>query len=273
MSAAPALAGLSAVSVALPARPGSSPWLRLVGLLVGAAILAWSFSGTSFSLAELLAGWPAVADLVSKMLPPSQSVIPRLWGPLFTTVQMAIVGTAVAACAAVPLGILGASNVTPHLGMRRVVRFVLNGLRTIPELVYALLFVAAVGLGPFAGVMALLLHSAGFLGKVYSEALESVDPKPSEALRGMGVSGPQAAWYAVVPQALPIMASYVLYNLEVNFRAATVLGLVGGGGIGFELQVALSLFHLHDVATIVIFIGAGVVVLDAISSLLRRRLA
>ncbi|MBV8084380.1 MAG: phosphonate ABC transporter, permease protein PhnE [Chloroflexi bacterium] len=267
----PAIASLDLPLLA-PPKPASRLWVRWIIGAAAAAILGWAYSGAAFSPVELIEGWPSMADLLSKMLPPSTAILPALWQPIVITIQMALVGTSLAAVLAIPLGVLGARNVTPYQSVRRVVRLLLNALRTVPELVYALLFIAAVGLGPFAGVMALLLNSMGFLGKVYSEALEAVDPRPLEALRGVGASAPQAAWYAVVPQALPIMASYVLYNFEVNFRAATILGLVGAGGIGFELQLAISLFHFHDMFTIVLLIGICVVVLDTISGLLRRRL-
>lgn len=269
-STVPGLDSLSLAPVALP--PEANIGRRLITGAILLAVLGWAFSGAAFSPVELVKGWPALADLVSKMIPPSTAILPSLWGPIIATIQMAIVGTTLGALLALPVCVLAARNVTPHPFIRPAVRFLLNSLRTIPELVFALVFVAAVGLGPFAGVMAILLHSLGFLGKVFSEALESVDPHPVEALKGVGAGELQAAWYAVVPQALPVMASYVLYNFEVNLRAATILGLVGAGGIGFELQLAISLFHFHDVATIVILIGLCVVALDTISSLLRRRL-
>ncbi|TQM04033.1 phosphonate ABC transporter, permease protein PhnE [Pseudonocardia kunmingensis] len=255
-----------------PARPRTVTPLRTVGIVAGLAVLVWSFSGTGFSPTEVVTGLPNLFDLIGRMLPPDVTILPDLVEPILETVRMAIVGTALASVVALPLGFLAARNVTPHPALRAVVRPVLNALRTIPELIFALLFVAAVGLGPFAGVMALLLGNLGFLGKIYSETLESVDPRPVDALQGLGATRGQAAWYAVVPQAAPIMGSFVIYLLEINFRAATILGVVGAGGIGYELNAAIRLFQYQNMAMILIAIGVCVAFFDFVSAQLRKRL-
>jgi phosphonate transport system permease protein len=267
---------MSAPPAAPPLRPPAPPKritpLRTVGIVAGLGVLVWAFTGTGFSPVEFVTGLPNLFDLVGRMLPPDVTILPDLVEPILETVRMAIVGTVLAAVVALPLGFLAARNVTPHPAVRAVVRPVLNALRTIPELIFALLFVAAVGLGPFAGVMALLLGNLGFLGKIYSETLESVDPRPVDALAGLGATRGQAAWYAVVPQAAPIMASFVIYLLEINFRAATILGVVGAGGIGYELNAAIRLFHYQNMAMILIAIGVCVAFFDFVSAQLRKRL-
>jgi phosphonate transport system permease protein len=255
-----------------PVRPQRITPMRTVAVVAGLAVLVWAFSGTGLSPVEFMTGLPNLFDLVGRMLPPDVTILPDLVEPILETVRMAIVGTALASVIALPLGFLAARNVTPHPVVRAVIRPVLNALRTIPELIFALLFVAAVGLGPFAGVMALLLGNLGFLGKIYSEALESVDPRPVDALAGLGATRAQTAWYAVVPQAAPIMGSFVIYLLEINFRAATILGVVGAGGIGYELNAAIRLFQYQNMSMILIAIGVCVAFFDFVSAQLRKRL-
>lgn len=246
--------------------------LRTVGLVAGLGVVVWSFAGTGFSPVEIAEGLPNLVDLIGRMLPPDVSILPDLVEPILETVRMAIVATALASVIALPLGFLAARNVTPHPALRAVIRPILNALRTIPELIFALLFVAAVGLGPFAGVMALILGNLGFLGKIYAETLETVDPRPVDAVSGLGATRGQTAWYTVVPQASPIMASFAIYLLEINFRAATILGVVGAGGIGYELNAAIRLFQYQNMAMILITIGVCVAFFDFVSAYLRKRL-
>jgi phosphonate transport system permease protein len=255
-----------------PKRASIATTGRTLGVLATLAVMVWAFSGTGFSPLELWRGLPALGDLLGRMLPPDVTILPDLVDPILETVRMAVVGTVLAAFIALPFGVMAARNVSPHPAVRRVVRPVLNALRTIPELIFALLFVAAVGLGPVAGILAILLGNLGFLGKVYSEALEAVDPRPVDAVKGLGATRGQAAWFAVIPQALPIMASFVLYLLEINFRAATILGVVGAGGIGFELQAAIRLFQYQNMMMIILLIGVCVTLIDQLSSVVRRRL-
>lgn len=181
----------------IPRPPRQVTPIRLVVLLIGIAFLYWSFSGTGFSPVALAEGLPGLWDLLTRIFPPDWSIMPSLVEPILETVRMAIVGAALAAVLALPLGFLAARNITPHPAVRGLLRPILNALRTIPELIFALLFVAAVGLGPFAGVMALLLGGLGFLGKIYAETLESIDPRPVDALQGLGATRAQAAELSV----------------------------------------------------------------------------
>ena len=150
-------------------------------------------------------------------------------------------------------------------------RQILNAARCINEIIFALIFVAAVGLAPFAGVLALSLHGAGMLGKFFAEAVEEVDSGPVEALRATGASALQTVAFAVVPQALPAWIAATLYRFEVNLRASTILGMVGAGGIGFELYTSMKLFQYQDTAACVIVILALVMSADYLSSKLRAR--
>jgi phosphonate transport system permease protein len=171
-----------------------------------------------------------------------------------------------------PLSLLAAPNTSPHPAIYRFCRLVLSFFRSVPELILGIIFVAAVGFGALPGVLALGLHSAGMVGKFYAEAIEHVDPRPLEAARAAGAHPFQVVTHAVLPQVLPQLADITIYRWEYHFRASTVLGIVGAGGIGFELMAALRLIRYDQVAAILLTILACVVVVDTLGAMLRRRL-
>ena len=248
-------------------------WLRWLALLAAAAAaFAWSAHDLHLSIGELVKGLPWIADFVSRMVPPNWGFMQRLVRPVFETVQLAVWGTLLAILLALPLCFFAARNLTPSLLAFHAARQVFNVARGINEIIFALIFVAAVGLGPFAGVLALSVHGAGMLGKFFAEAIEEADPGPVEALRATGARPLQVIVFAVLPQALPAWIAATLYRIEVNLRAATILGMVGAGGIGFELYSSMKLFQYQDTATCVIVILAMVMSADYISSRLRARI-
>jgi len=248
-------------------------WLIWIAALLTVGVaLAWSANDLNLSLAELYKGLPWIGDFVARMFPPNWGFMERLVKPVAETIQIAIWGTLLAVLLAIPLCFVAARNLTPSLAMFHAARQVFNLARGINELIFALIFVAAVGLGPFAGVMALTVHGAGMLGKFFAEAIEEADPGPVEALRATGARPLQVIVFAVLPQALPAWIAATLYRLEVNLRAATILGMVGAGGIGFELYSSLKLFQYEDTATCVIVILVMVMSADYISSRLRARI-
>ena len=255
------------------AAPFSRPsWRSVARAAVVLAVLIWAWRGTGITLQALLEGIPDMLNFVSRLFPPNPAAIPDAIGPLLETVQMAIIGTLLAVVMAVPLSLLAAANVSPHPTIYQGVRFVLNIGRTVPELVLALAFVAAVGLGAFPGTLALALHSTFTMAKVFAESIEAISPRPVEAVQGVGATQAQTITYAVIPQALPTMLSYGLLYWESNIRAATVLGLVGAGGIGFKIQVSMRLFQYHDLTTYVLMLIAMVTVIDRVSAYLRARI-
>jgi phosphonate transport system permease protein len=196
-----------------------------------------------------------------------QLLIAQMW----LTIQIALWGTAIAVLLAVPLGLLGARNVTPSY-IQLPIRRLMDGLRSIPDLVIGTIFVVAVGLGPFAGVMALALNTGGVLGKLFSEAVESIDKGPVEGVRATGAAPLQEIVWGVIPQVAPLWTSYALYRFESNSRAATVLGLIGAGGIGQILFDSLNSFAYSRVAAIAIVIVVAVSVIDLLSQTIRSRL-
>jgi len=190
---------------------------------------------------------------------------------MWVTVQIALWGTTIAVILAIPLGLLGARNVTPGY-IQMPIRRVMDALRSIPDLVIGTMFVVAVGLGPFAGVMALALNTGGVLGKLFSEAVESIDKGPVEGVRATGAAPLQEIVWGVIPQVAPLWTSYALYRFESNSRAATVLGLIGAGGIGQILFDSLNSFSYGRVAAISIVIVVAVSVIDLLSQTIRSRL-
>jgi phosphonate transport system permease protein len=184
---------------------------------------------------------------------------------------MSIAGTAIAVTLSVPLAFLAARNTSPHPVVFQVTRTLLNGLRSVPELIMGIIFVAAVGFGALPGVLALGLHSIGMVGKFFAEAIEHVDEAPVEAADAAGATRLQVLYHAVLPQVLPQFADVSIYRWEYNFRASTVMGMVGAGGIGFELMGSLRIMQYQEVSAILIVILLMVTVVDSLSGRLRKK--
>ncbi len=278
---------------------------------LGSMILLWSFQGAKIRPGELVEGIPQIFATLERMLPPdftkitdaknyyapeelswTELLLPvplgeagararrRWWnntfpqtvaGATLETVQMALAGTFLALIAAFPLGFLAARNTTPHPVVYHAVRGALNLVRTIPDLALGLLFVAAVGLGAFAGTLALAIHTATVLGKLLSESAENIDEGVVEAIRATGAGYPQILSFAVLPQILPDLISFTLYRLETNIRAASVLGLIGAGGIGYLMNTSFRTFQYQEAAAIVLVLIGLVMLVDYLSSRLRTR--
>ncbi|MDF2116039.1 phosphonate ABC transporter, permease protein PhnE [Roseiarcaceae bacterium H3SJ34-1] len=188
---------------------------------------------------------------------------------MVVTIQIALWGTFLAAALAIPFGILSARNVAPWYIVQPV-RRLMDACRSIHELVFAVLFVVAVGLGPFAGVMALFVHTTGILAKLFSEAIEATDPRPVEAIRATGASRLQEVIFGIIPQVIPLWMSFALYRFESNVRAATVLGVIGAGGIGQVLFEAIRGFYYSEASAMLIIMLVTVSILDLLSQQLRK---
>ncbi len=225
-----------------------------------------------FDAERLIDGAPAIAQLFSEMMPPDFARWQSWIRPLIDTLAMSIAGTALAVVLSLPLALLAASNTSPNRFVYEAFRTVLSFLRSVPELIMGIIFVAAVGFGALPGVLALALHSTGMVGKFYAEAIEHVDPKPLEAARAAGATPFQVITHAVLPQVLPQLADITVYRWEYHFRASTVLGIVGAGGIGFELIAALRVLRYDEVSAILLTILACVIVVDGLGAWLRRKL-
>jgi phosphonate transport system permease protein len=250
---------------------------RLVNwtLLLGAAT-AFVAMCVDLQLAPevVLTGLGKLGKFIAASMPPSDGGdLPRILRALAETFAMALAGTVIAALFAMPLGIVGAKTVVRQPLLHFVFRRFLDWFRGVPSLVWALILVSAFGLGPFGGVIALALADIPSLAKLFSEAMENADDKPLDGVRAAGVSPLMTLRYGLAPQIIPVMASQVLFFLEGNFRNAAVLGIVGAGGIGFELEERIRIFAFDQVAFIIGLYMICVASLDTVSQWLRRRLA
>lgn len=216
-------------------------------------------------------GVPAIGTLLGESLPPDFTNALDWVSPLIDTLAMSIAGTAIAVSVSVPLAFLAARNTSPHPAVFHITRTILNGLRSVPELIMGIIFVAAVGFGALPGVLALGLHSIGMVGKFFAEAIEHVDAAPVEAADAAGATRLQVLWHAVLPQVLPQFADVSIYRWEYNFRASTVMGMVGAGGIGFELMGSLRIMQYQEVSAILIVILIMVTMVDSLSGHLRKK--
>lgn len=247
-------------------RRGGPALLAAGAVLAGA--LAWD---TGADPVRFLRGVPWMLDFVRRMVPPDLEVLPAALAGALKTVEIALLGTLTAAALAVPLGFVSARNVAPP-ALYYPARTALNFFRSIDTLVYALLFVAAVGLGPFPGVLAVVAYTTTSLAKLYSETIEGIDSGPVDAVTATGATRLQVLRFGVLPQVVPLFLSYILYRLESNVRAATVLGFVGAGGIGFYLQTYLRMIDYPAASTVLLVTVAMVMVVDFASARLRARL-
>ena len=236
-----------------------------------AAVLAAAWYVNLLDLATLANGVPAILTLARESIPPDFSNAAHWWKPLIDTLAMSVAGTAVAVALSFPIAFLAARNTSPHRIVFALSRAMLNALRSVPELIMGIIFVAAVGFGALPGVLALGLHSVGMVGKFFAEAIEHVDEAPVEAARAAGATPLQVLLHAVLPQVLPQFADVSIYRWEYNFRASTVMGMVGAGGIGFELMGSLRILQYREVSAILLVILVMVTIVDALSGRLRRK--
>lgn len=256
-----------------PLPAGLSGWSQFFALLTaGIFVLHWSAQGAQLSWGELADGMPQIADFISRTVPPDWRILDKLLAPALETVQIAIWGTLLGVVLAIPFAFLAARNLHDNRWLYHGTRQVLNVTRSINELILALVFVSAVGLGPFPGVLALAIHGIGMLGKFFAESIEEIDNGPLEALRATGANALQVIAFGVIPQVITAWIAVVLYRFEVNLRSATVLGMVGAGGLGFQLVSSLKLFKYQETATCIIVITIMVVLADTLSSHLRNRI-
>lgn len=253
-------------------RAVSMPKARfLMGLPVALLLLVWSFNGAEFNFAKLGEGAVNMGEFLSRLFPPDFSKIGTIVELLIETFQMAVVGTVLGAVLSMFVAFAAASNIAPKW-LYYPARWAMNVIRSVPDLVFALMFVSAVGLGPFAGILAMTLGSLGSIGKVFAEAMESVDRGPIVAMQAVGASKRQVIQYGVLPQAAPLLVSYTLLLFEGNVRGATILGLVGAGGIGLELTTAMRMYDYGHLSAIIICIIVLVTAIDQGSALIRKKI-
>lgn len=247
----------------------SLAWYASWGVVL--ALLAASWQGADMRPLDLVRDSGNMATYLADFFPPNFSDWRIYVEEMVVTLQIALWGTALAVVTAVPLGLLASSNIVPAW-VYQPVRRLMDAFRAINEMVFAMLFVVAVGLGPFAGVLALWIHTAGVLAKLFSEAVEAIDPQPVEGIRSTGAGALHEIVYGVIPQVMPLWISFTLYRFESNVRSATVVGMVGAGGIGVVLWEIIRGFQYAQTAAVMLIVVLTVSLIDVVSSRIRKSL-
>ncbi len=239
------------------------------GMALG--LLAWSWQGADMRPLDLWRDSGNMAKFAEDFFPPNFYDWRLYLKEMVITLQIALWGTVLAVIAAIPLALLASANLV-SAWVYQPVRRVLDACRAINEMVFAMLFIVAVGLGPFAGVLALFVHTTGTLAKLFSEAVEAIDPQPVDGVRATGCNAVVEIVYGVIPQVMPLWISYTLYRFESNVRSASVVGMVGAGGIGVVLFEVIRGFQYAQTCAVLIMIIIFVSLIDLASSAIRKRL-
>lgn len=248
--------------------PKTKKQMNLVmAVIIGLYI--WSSIQTEAFLTDFIFGIPDIVNMVSQLFPPNLDYAVAVWPKLVETFHMAVIATTIAIIFCVPLSLLAANNITSSKPLYHSVRFFLNILRTIPDIILAVIFVGLFGIGVFPGILALIIFSLGILAKLISETIESIDPNPLEAMSSAGAKKIQVIFYGVVPQVLPQFVSFTLYVFEINIRASVVLGLVGAGGIGQLLNQQINFFNYQNAMMLILIVFIVVIIIDYISTKVR----
>ena len=241
------------------------------GLLIATVVL-WAIATTDAELDKLAAAGPRLANFLERMLPPDFSVWPEVWQGLLETLRIAVIGTLGCVILSAILGPLAADTIGPRW-VSRPVRALLALMRAVPLILAAMVMVAAVGLGPLPGILAIVLHGTGMLAKFYAEAIEDVDRRPVDALDSAGATLLQRLRYAVWPQMAPAVLRDTIFRFELNLRESLILGVVGAGGIGFYIQTYIRSFQYQKAATVALAVVAIVIVIELVNAALRRRVS
>ena len=254
----------------VPLKPPSSGLLTQLGWGLFLMLLIWSWQGAEIRPMALIEDSANMAVFSREFFPPDFYEWPIYLQEMIITVHIAVWGTFLAVVCAVPLGLLCAENISP-VWIYQPVRRLMDAARAINEMVFAMLFIVAVGLGPFAGVLALAVHTTGTLAKLFSEAVEAIDPRPVEGIRATGAHKLVEIVYGVLPQVMPLWLSFTLYRFESNVRSASVVGMVGAGGIGVVLFEVIRGFQYAQTCAVLIILVVTVSLIDLLSARLRQR--
>lgn len=267
-------AGDVATGTGRPAKPARSPWVPVA--IVGFLALTWFAAseefGIGFDVGDLLENATRGLDILAEFWPPNWSFLPETYEPMLETFQMSIISSAIGCGVALPVSFLASRVTTPNTAAYLADRGLLNVIRAIPDILYALIFVAALGIGALPGILALILFNIGVVVKLLSETVDGVDPGPIEAARAAGGNRIQTVRWSVLPQVLPNYVAYSLYVFELNIRASAVIGIVGAGGIGRLITTERRFFNYDNLSVILIEIFVFVFLIELVSISLRRRL-
>ena len=255
---------------ALAAAAGKRSWASLIGWIAVIAVLGLSWHAADMRPLDLLSDSGNMGQFAKDFFPPDFTEWRTYVQEMSVTLAVAVWGTALSIVCAIPFGLMSAHNMAPAWVVQPV-RRVMDACRAINEMVFAMLFIVAVGLGPFAGVLALWVHTTGVLAKLFAEAVEAIDPRPAEGVRATGATSLDEIIYGVLPQVLPLWISFALYRFESNVRSAMVVGMVGAGGIGVVLYESIRSFNYSQTAAVMLMVIVVVTVIDLLSARLRER--
>ena len=255
----------------LPPRMASPTWFAWLVLLLFAFLFMQGFSSAEISLPRLIKGASNLSAFIGQAIPPDWSNMDVIANAMLETLYMAVVGVTIGIVLSVPFALLASRNTAPHPFVRVIVRFMIATMRTIPDLIWALIFVVAVGLGPLAGILAIVLDTIGFAARFFSERIEEVRPGPANALTASGAGRVSVIVGAILPETLASMSATSLYSVEKAIRSAVTLGLVGAGGIGVELSTAMRLFQYDKALAIIAVVLVVVIGFEQLSSIIRKR--
>ncbi|MEM9737302.1 MAG: phosphonate ABC transporter, permease protein PhnE [Pseudomonadota bacterium] len=260
--------------MAAPARVERPSAIRFLGYALGVTFVFWCLTGAGFSLDKVLNAPPRFADFAERAFPPNMDpkVLARLGWKMVETLQIAVAGAVIGVILSVPVALIAARGVLVGPVINQIVRTVLGFIRAVPDIAWALVFVVAVGLGPFAGMLAIVVDTIGFCGRFFADDMEATDKGPAESLTATGARKIDVAACATIPGAMPAFISTSLYALEKAVRSSTILGLVGAGGIGIELKVGFDLFDYPTAMTVILMIAVVVIGIEALSGWARTKI-
>ncbi|MFA9555914.1 phosphonate ABC transporter, permease protein PhnE [Evansella sp. AB-rgal1] len=265
------------MELVMPPKKKRSLYKTIRNLLIAIALIAlytWTFATIDVRWERVFSEHTVrnFTRVIPQLFSPDWGAFQKVMGLMWQTLQMAYTGTLLAAILAIPFGFFAASNMVKNKVLNNISKGFLNGIRAFPELVLALMFVAAVGPRPFAGVLAIAIGSIGMLGKLYSEVIESIDMHVVEALQANGANKIQVLFYGVIPQIIPEFLSYAIYRFEIDVRASTILGIIGAGGIGTLITISISNRKWDEVGMILLVIIVVVTIIDNVSAIIRKRI-
>ncbi|MDC1166850.1 phosphonate ABC transporter, permease protein PhnE [Candidatus Pelagibacter sp.] len=247
-------------------------WKTLISIVLFCSALTFVVKDLEINFIKLFSDSSKYfGDILSRMLPPDFSNLKELISSMFETIEIAFLGTFLAIVLSIPLGLFSARNLAPNYLIYLICKIVIIFFRAIPEFIMAMILVIAIGFGAMPGVLALGLHTMGFLAKFYAEDIEHINQGPIDALKSSGANKSQIISFGVIPQILPAFVANNLYILDRNVRMATMLGILGAGGIGYELQSSFRMFEYERVSAIIILIFATIFIIDHLSSFLRSK--
>lgn len=257
-----------------PSRYERPSAFAFLAYLLGLALIVWCLAGAGLSLDKMLTAPPRFADFIDRALPPNlePTVLVRLGWKMVETLQIAVAGAVIGVILSLPIALLAARGLIAGLWVNQIIRTLMGFIRAVPDIAWALVFVVAVGLGPFAGMCAIIVDTIGFCGRFFADDMEATDKGPAESLTATGARKIDVVACATIPAAMPAFISTSLYALEKAVRSSSVLGLVGAGGIGIELKVGFDLFDYPTAMTVILMIAVVVIAIEQVSGWARTKI-